>query len=582
MVRLLDYASRPLDAQTVRAAGYDGVVRYLVNSPDRGLPNKRITPAEAASFTAAKMPIVSNWQRGKHDTADWRRGFGGGAEDATNALAWHRKCGGPEKRPIYFSVDEDVSLDTWNTLVLPYLNGAASVLGKDSVGVYGGQRSMWWAADDGFRWRWQTKAWSRYDANGNWNSGLPVQWVEGVNLRQERVDQDTVGGIGVDVNTTWSDDYGQWNHGANQGEIEMERGDWTGDPTWLADLLRLWGVPVWEDPDWKVRGHGDFRDIRGVIGHHTAGGGVNDWLIVRNGRPDLAGPLAQIVLEKDGTARLICVGIANHAGPGDGSAWAPKFTKREANFHTIGIEAVSKGTPPWDWTPVQLENYKRIVAAILWRINKDSSWFCGHREYNLVDGKIDPAGINLDQFRTEVQTKIDAGPAGAPKTDAIAKLREDGKHEWLGSRTHDEPQRRCPDGIGLFAHYQNGSIYWHPKVGAHAVSGEIMEFWSSVGWETSWLKYPVDEAQNVNGGVRQVFQGGDIYAKVGEQAWPAHGGIRSTWAATGAEEGPYGWPRSREQVDKDDLAVIYQRFEKDNIYWRMSDGAIAPLKYLEV
>jgi peptidoglycan hydrolase-like protein with peptidoglycan-binding domain len=44
---------------------------------------------------------------------------------------------------------------------------------------------------------------------------------------------------------------------------------WTGDPVWIADVLRAEGVNLVEYPGWQNRGHGDFKDIRGVMVHHT-------------------------------------------------------------------------------------------------------------------------------------------------------------------------------------------------------------------------------------------------------------------------------------------------------------------------
>lgn len=179
---------------------------------------------------------------------------------------------------------------------------------------------------------------------------------------------------------------------------------WSGDPIWLADVLRAAGLSVLEHDGWRQRGHGDFRDIRGVLCHHTGGGGPNDWIIVQNGRPDLPGPLAQLVLEKDGTYRVIAVGVCWHAGRGSWPGWPTD----NANYHTIGIEAVSRGTPPWDWTPTQLDAYKRGCAAILRRIGRGAGDCVGHREYS-SEGKIDPAGIDMNAFRREVQALIDRG-----------------------------------------------------------------------------------------------------------------------------------------------------------------------------
>ncbi len=74
----------------------------------------------------------------------------------------------------------------------------------------------------------------------------------------------------------------------------------------------------------------------------------------------------------------------------------------------------------------------------------------------------------------------------------------------------------CPDGIGFFRHFwNNGSIYWSPASGVHAVQGAIREKWASLGWERSFLGYPVtDEIPGANPqttGSFQFFQGGGIY-----------------------------------------------------------------------
>lgn len=140
---------------------------------------------------------------------------------------------------------------------------------------------------------------------------------------------------------------------------------WTGDPIWLADVLRAEGLKVIEHDGWQNRGHGDFKDIRGCLIHHTAGGGANDWRIVQNGRPDLPGPLAQLVLERDGTYRVIAAGVCWHAGRG---SW-PGWPTNNANFHTIGIEAVNDGRGQ-PWPDVQLDAYVRGCAAIMRKIGR--------------------------------------------------------------------------------------------------------------------------------------------------------------------------------------------------------------------
>ncbi|MDZ7914065.1 MAG: N-acetylmuramoyl-L-alanine amidase [Rhodococcus sp. (in: high G+C Gram-positive bacteria)] len=140
---------------------------------------------------------------------------------------------------------------------------------------------------------------------------------------------------------------------------------WSGDPIWLPEVLRAEGLTVIEHDGWRDRGHGDFLDIRGVICHHTAGGGSNDWRIVQNGRSDLAGPLAQLVLERDGTWRVITARVCWHAGR---SSW-PGWPTNNANFHNIGIEAVNHGVGQGR-PEVQL-NSATNVAARRWYARAD-------------------------------------------------------------------------------------------------------------------------------------------------------------------------------------------------------------------
>jgi CubicO group peptidase (beta-lactamase class C family) len=69
----------------------------------------------------------------------------------------------------------------------------------------------------------------------------------------------------------------------------------------------------------------------------------------------------------------------------------------------------------------------------------------------------------------------------------------------------------CPDQTGHFRHYENGSIYWSPASDAHEVHGAIRDRWSALGWETSWLGYPIsDEGPEFGGGRISHFQNGFI------------------------------------------------------------------------
>lgn len=170
---------------------------------------------------------------------------------------------------------------------------------------------------------------------------------------------------------------------------------------WLADVLRDAGLSVVEDPSWLTRGHGYFSDLWGVVAHHTGGGGPNDWVTVRDGTPALAGPLSQLVLEKSGTYRVVASGVAWHAGQGS----YPGLPDNDANFYTIGIEAVNSGSE--GWSDAQYNAYVTGCAAIMRHLGYDASRVIGHKEWAVVQGKWDPGGIDMDTFRADIQAELD-------------------------------------------------------------------------------------------------------------------------------------------------------------------------------
>lgn len=169
--------------------------------------------------------------------------------------------------------------------------------------------------------------------------------------------------------------------------------------TWLADALRAEGVKVQEHPGWRTRG-GDLGQVQGVICHHTAGptrGNAPSLSTCVNGRPDLPGPLAQIVLARDGTAIVIAAGKANHAGAG---GWRGVT----GNAHVLGIEAenTGRGEP---WGANQMEAYVRCCAAICRHEHLSAAAVCAHREW-APRRKPDPAGIEMAGFRARVQARL--------------------------------------------------------------------------------------------------------------------------------------------------------------------------------
>jgi len=178
---------------------------------------------------------------------------------------------------------------------------------------------------------------------------------------------------------------------------------------WLPGVLRAAGLKVSEVSGWADRGLSDVGPTKGVICHHTAtqGGLDNNMPTLNaliNGRknPPLRGPLAQMGLGRDGTFYVVAAGFCQHAGPGQ---WKGVTT---GNTNFIGIEGENDGIDGDAWPDVQMDAYRRGVAAILKQIGQDSSWCCGHKEW-APTRKTDPS-FSMTEFRTEVAS-IMAGTA---------------------------------------------------------------------------------------------------------------------------------------------------------------------------
>jgi len=110
-----------------------------------------------------------------------------------------------------------------------------------------------------------------------------------------------------------------------------------------------------------------------------------------------------------------------------------------------------------------------------------------------------------------------------------------------------------PIGAGRFNNFQYGSISWTPQTGANAVYGAIGQKWAALGREGSFLGFPVtDETGTPDGhGRYNHFQGGSIYWTPQTGAQEVHGLIRAKWAALGWERSFLGYPLTDETSTPD-------------------------------
>lgn len=187
----------------------------------------------------------------------------------------------------------------------------------------------------------------------------------------------------------------------------------SGDPVWLEDVLRpALGDRLKTLPGWKEAGVGStMRDIWGIVWHHTGNAGASAQSI-RDGRPDLPGPLSQLHIAQDGTVTVVAVGPCNHAGRG---SWQGLPTDA-ANARTIGIECAyprDVNNQSERWPDAQIIAMRDVGAAITKHLEVPVSHNISHREWAQLgpagfrQGKTDPWNLDMDWFRGEIQKDMD-------------------------------------------------------------------------------------------------------------------------------------------------------------------------------
>ena len=150
-----------------------------------------------------------------------------------------------------------------------------------------------------------------------------------------------------------------------------------------------------------------------------------------------------------------------------------------------------------------------------------------------------------------------------------------GPSGFLGYPTTDETA--TPDGIGRFNHFANsGSIYWTPNTGAWSIHGAIRDKWASLGWERSFLGYPVTDETGTPDGIgrfNHFANSGSIYWTPNTGAWSIHGAIRDKWASLGWERSFLGYPVTDETGTPDGIGRFNHFSNAGSIYWTPSTGA---------
>lgn len=185
-----DWSFHPPGIDALRRAGMRFACRYV----GLGSAGKHLTRSEVLALSAAGIRVVLLAE------ADERGALGGRSRGATHAAIASKAAhavGAPPSAPIYFAVDFD-AVDRQLGMIDAYLQGAASVIGRNRVGVYAEYDVVHHAFDRGLvGYACQTYAWS----HGRWDNRAQ--------LRQTHNAVRLGAGI-VDLCTATVADYGGW------------------------------------------------------------------------------------------------------------------------------------------------------------------------------------------------------------------------------------------------------------------------------------------------------------------------------------------------------------------------------------
>lgn len=249
--QVLDYSAGFPGARTIKAAGYEGAVRYI-GFPDR---KKCTNKAELLDFNAYGLGMALVFE---DNLTSWRAGRAGGDQHARIAKAHADAIGFPIDRRIYMAIDQDVVTSGEFELMLDYLRGAGQVLGVRGVGVYGEADVIDAARTAGVASVfWQTAAWSR----GRSTTANLHQLIGTVH----------VGGVDCDVNNISAADWGQHNRKIG-GTMELT--DPLDNPNWpgsgnktdsVGDNIRYTNAKVTDIQDKVTSMAAQIAELKGMM-----------------------------------------------------------------------------------------------------------------------------------------------------------------------------------------------------------------------------------------------------------------------------------------------------------------------------
>jgi uncharacterized protein with LGFP repeats len=141
----------------------------------------------------------------------------------------------------------------------------------------------------------------------------------------------------------------------------------------------------------------------------------------------------------------------------------------------------------------------------------------------------------------------------------------------FGFPTGEEGQDPKSPGT-YYSNFERGDIVWNAAVGAHNVSGPLLDRWRAAGAAGGSLGLPTGDDTHVAYGSVSTFQKGAVYWSQGTGARVVRGPILDRYRAMGGP-GAFGFPTGEEGQDAKSAGTAYSNFERGDIIWNSAVGA---------
>ncbi|GAC59350.1 hypothetical protein GSI01S_01_03170 [Gordonia sihwensis NBRC 108236] len=259
--------------------------------------------------------------------------------------------------------------------------------------------------------------------------------------------------------------------------------------------------------------------------------------------------------------------------------WGWSATNDVANSNHLSGTAVDVNAPRYPWGSRTMpaakkakvrEGLRLFEGLVFWGADWDRADEM-HYQMGVAEGDQRAAAFAAKLRGGYLGIYKSAPPAPKPVPNMIDECAR--RHPEIGARLHTG-ERICKDGVGRYAEFAGGRIYWHPRTGAHVIpAGPIGEAFDKRGYEWN-LGYPEWEANRAlrDGGQCQAFEKGVLYTYSGGPVEGAliHGKIGDRWAREGWEGGRLGYPLGDEQPTAD--GGRRQEFEHGAMLWHPSEA----------